>query len=701
MDVCLVAAPTGSEIEDECLGQNAGLSVMASQVPLGILSLAAVLEGRGIHTEVVDLDLSFSKSSWPGDANYRQGDFYSFALGRLADLRFDVIGFSTMCDSYPLTLRLAKGIRRIHPKRYIILGGPQATVVDSGTLGAFPFVDVIVRGEAEATLPLLLEVLDGRRDLAPIPGITYRDHAAIVRNPNAPVIEDLDSLPLPAYHLLPCNPALHGKLPLELGRGCPFACSFCATNNFFRRRFRLKSPARLIDQMSLLHQIYSIDAFDLIHDMFTVDRRRVVEFCNALLRSGHNFKWACSARSDCVDDALLSIMFEAGCTGIFFGIETGSPRMQRIIGKNLDLAEARRVIAFADAKGIGTTVSTIVGYPEEEKEDLALTVSFVVDALRHESADPQINILAPLAKTPLLLKNRDKLLFDGYYSDMSFQGWRQDPADKELILGYPDIFPNFYGLPCRSERGYLLELGRFFMAGERRFRWLLIALHQETGHLLTVFEAWRAWRQEPGNPAKYYESIEFSRDFQAFLKAVYLGKMNPESLAVRGLLELQGALEAKSHSDAVCPNKFEPEEGAITPELIPCRVAGVRVVRVGTDVGAIIEALRSKQPLPRVVQSPKVLAATRFEDDQLRLMELPPLLADALHLCQGQVTVREIVKRFSRTHRDVDGIPAAQVCRVALAALRQNKLVGFRRPPSNPIAAADHRFGHQPVRAGA
>src|SRR6266705_6857502 len=89
----------------------------------------------------------------------------------------------------------------------------------------------------------------------------------------------LNCLPFPAFHLYPYMHACE-IAPLELGRGCPFACTFCSTNDFFRRRFRLKSPAHIVGEMKQIKQTYGIKSFDMVHDMFTVDRKRVVAFCN-------------------------------------------------------------------------------------------------------------------------------------------------------------------------------------------------------------------------------------------------------------------------------------------------------------------------------------------------------------------------------------------------------------------------------------
>src|SRR5262249_22136673 len=149
-----------------------------------------------------------------------------------------------------------------HPDVPIILGGPQASVVDETTMESFPFIDFVLRGEADETLPQLIDALSTSvRTLTTVRGLTYRNaNGRIVRSDSAPVIENLDALPLPAFHLDP-EIKERGVLHLELGRGCPFACTFCATNDFFRRNFRLKSPARMLQQMRCLKQRYGISNF--------------------------------------------------------------------------------------------------------------------------------------------------------------------------------------------------------------------------------------------------------------------------------------------------------------------------------------------------------------------------------------------------------------------------------------------------------
>jgi len=488
--------------------------------PVGILTLAAILRNSPWQTEIVDTNRDF-RAHWNGPS--RQQDFCAIFAEQICARSAEVYALGSICSTYPFTTRLATEIRRRRPDSIIVVGGPQASVVDVATLRSFSAIDYVVRGEADQTFPSLLKAVAGGEDPGCIPGLTFRRASEVVRNPNAPAVLDLDSLPLPAFDLYP-DVAAWPFVSLEMGRGCPFACKFCSTNDFFRRNFRLKSPARVLAQMRQVEAVYGIRKFELIHDMFTVDRDRVLAFCEEMLRSGEGLEWSCSARTDCVDEQMLELMQGAGCTGIFFGVETGSPRMQRIIDKGLDLDEARHVLDYADRLPIPMTVSLIMGYPEETMDDFRQTVGFLGDALRLDLADLQLHRLAPLAETPMIAKYQDRLVLDGFYSDISRLGSGYYDEDMRLISAHPEIFPNFFALPCALPREYLQESRAFLVNGSTRCKSLLAALHQESGDLLQVFEEWIRWRPAPTCFADYYSKIGFLEDLLKFTAEKYMGR---------------------------------------------------------------------------------------------------------------------------------------------------------------------------------
>lgn len=677
MRVCLVAPPTLEDFDEGPVAQTESSVALVEHSPIGILSLASILEKRGITPQIFDLNRLHFECSWPDRFYYRKVDFCELAVSELSASEFDVLGLSTMCSTYPLSLRIARELKKARPELVIVLGGPQASIVDVETLAAFRCVDFIVRGEAEESFPALLDCISSNGRLADVPGISYRSHGTPVRTPNAPLILDLDILPLPAFHLYP-GMQFCRFIPLELGRGCPFSCTFCSTNDFFRRRFRVKSPARMIEQMSAVEETYGITSFDLVHDMFTVDRRKVVAFCDALVQSGKTFTWSCSARTDCVDDELLQQMASAGCASVFFGVESGSARMQKIFDKGLDIEQAARLVQSTAEIGVAITVSMIDGFPEEEEEDFRDSVSFLVDAARYDHVKPQINLLAPLAKTPLTEQYRQQLVFDNLFSDMSHQGWYQDTADRELIARYPDIFPNFYGLPCALGREYLDEFNRFFMNSVLRFRWLMIGLHQVTGNVLDVFDLWLRYRIRKDTSTRYYATAEFAADFRRFVLQAQVREQLPQTPLLTTLLDYYDSLEqhlldagAESHEVLDSSDRREFSLGAY-PRLAP----SVTVLPLSSDVKPIIDALRELRP-DASPGSPTVFVARRDDKGMVEIFRIPAGCSEVLELCDGRTPVTQILEGFSHAHLDSPEITSADLCLYGLQLLEEAGVIEF------------------------
>ena len=203
MDICLITAPVATEFRTaEELGSEAFRSA-AAEPHLGVLSLAAVLEASGrppviVNSDRIYLDYAAGALDYAaGAGKFDPSGFAQAAASLIAAKNTGICGFSSICSSYPLTLRIAKTVKAMRPETTILLGGPQASVVDVATVTEFPFVDMVLRGEAERTLLTLLEELPARRKLEQVPGLTYRDGSRVMRNPNAPVIEDWILCPRP------------------------------------------------------------------------------------------------------------------------------------------------------------------------------------------------------------------------------------------------------------------------------------------------------------------------------------------------------------------------------------------------------------------------------------------------------------------------------------------------------------------------
>ena len=689
--ICLVTALTVSDFIDPDLTANAHANTGAQ---LGVLTLAALLRRQNYVPRVINLDdlffefvrLDKSRPSlthdWQASPTPRE-TFYSFVARHLPSEGFDVYGLSSICSSYPLTLRLAQEIRRLNPNARIILGGPQASVVDVATMQAFPCVDIIVRGEADDTFPALLHLLDNELpEWEKLPGITFRRVDEVIRNPNAPVVENLDRLPLPAFDL-DLRIRDRGGVHLEIGRGCPFACTFCSTNDFFRRNFRLKSPATMVRDIASIQKKYGLNYFSLVHDMYTIDRKKVVAFCEEILASGEKFTWGCSARTDCIDDDLLQLMASAGCTGIFFGIETGSQRLQHVIHKKLDLDEARHHIEVADRNGIQTTVALIAGFPEETRDDLRDTIHFFIDSLRFDHAEPQCSLLAPLAATPVYDQHKHHLIFDQIYSDMSHQSWQQDPVEIEMIKAHEEIFPNFYAIPTPElERSYVKETIDFATYLATWFRWLPVAILQDSGDMLRVFDRWRRWRverrasetDEDNGWTPYYSHRRFHTEFLEFVESCYLPEMAKASAAIAAIAKTEKA-PSLDHRKPIVRETNRLDESAV-----PYQLDSLFIVDLEVDYKELIERLRSKSDLNEVSACDATVVFSDANDD-LEVWQLPPLAGLLLRLCDGKGTVAEITQEFSRLGIELGDVPAEKVCLFGLIQLLEDGVIGLSSAP--------------------
>jgi radical SAM superfamily enzyme YgiQ (UPF0313 family) len=687
--ICLISTPNSAEFTDPLEFTSDKVRRDSCWPQLGILSLAAVTESLGLLVTIYDSNRAFfSFADAMGAA--RLEEFAEFAASQIAAINAEVYGFGSICSAYPLTLRIARMVKAARPESVVLIGGPQASVVAEATLKAFPFVDFILRGEAEHSLPIFLEELSTQRKFERVPGLVYRTVFGVQRNPDAAPIADLDVLPLPAYHL---TGELRGEktAAIELGRGCPFSCTFCSTNDFFRRKFRLRSPQRILEDMCMIEAEYGIRDFDLTHDMFTVDAKRVREFCQHMIDSGKGYTWACSARTDCVDQEMIEMMAAAGCEGIFFGVETGSQRMQAIIDKDLDVKRAHEIIDICGRAGMRSTVSLIMGFPEEGWEDLLGTVRVFMHSARLPQSQPQLNLLAPLANTPLQVKYRDAMTLEELCSDMSHSARRQNPEDIELIRKYPDIFPNFYLLPTTHlDRAFLLELREFLFMAEDRFRWLLGAVDQATSGILDVVAAWMDYRKSVFSTAighdlrRYYQTTAFRCDFFDFLRSHDAGR-DPK---VSALLDFYERLDmSRPPEECLLSDTVELEScETMDPADIAVRNYYSRLVKLDADLEAVIEAVKTRQTYEPDAKKHFYLVSQE-EVQKHPGYEVSHYLAGVLELCDGQMTIAQIMEGLPSKISVIPRSAATQVYEALLERARSEGLIAIYRMASEADAS--------------
>lgn len=460
-------------------------------LPLGLLTVAGVLEKSGHEVRIVDLNLL---DAGLNNSEMTLKERYQALAADIASVTVSWIGFTTMCDSFHHTLSIAGEVRS-RTSTPIVLGGPHATAVDMQTLTAFECIDFVCRGEAEAIMAPLCAAFEGKIGFERVPGLTRRDDSGLIlRNARAPLIEAFDDLPMPAFHHYEFLKGKIKYIPIEAGRGCPFKCNFCSTSLFFNRTYRLKSGERLLAEMGHSENVFgSPRMFRMIHDMLTVDRRLVTKMCESLRTVRSGVKWSCSARIDCVRPPLLEVMANAGCAEIYFGIESGSSDMQQKMKKKLRVADVLPRVQEAVQLGMTITCSFIAGFLDETREDLESTLAAILDLLlKHGSAiSVQLHLLAPYVGTELYDQYCERLQYDDYLSDQAGQALPSE--SKRMIKSNPALFSNFYWAPLHHyPRELLFGIDTFVYVALPRYILTFSAMRMYGETALGLFELWQA-----------------------------------------------------------------------------------------------------------------------------------------------------------------------------------------------------------------
>lgn len=376
------------------------------------------------------------------------------------------VSFYTLWPYYHIMLRIASELKSAQPDIVTVFGGPQASATAEATLSAMKAVDYICTGEGENTVvPFFTALLRSNcSGLSAIPGLYYRSQGQIVSNTHDVPLCDLNELPRwdPALCLpLSAEPEAARRsrnyfMPLDVGRGCPFQCTFCCSSRFWKRAYRLKSAERILEDLRYYYDNYGIRSFSFSHDAFTVNQKLVHDICDRIISDGLDITFKCTTRVDCVTEELILKMKQAGLSHIELGIETGSPRMQKIIRKNLDLSRVQHLVAFLKQQKIHVALFFMYGFPEETEADLAATLDLFFRMVDMGVEYTSMSFCKFNPSTVITQQYADELVFDPAVDISSrnvFGFW----DEREQIASHRDIFPFFFHLstPVRNQYQYL------------------------------------------------------------------------------------------------------------------------------------------------------------------------------------------------------------------------------------------------------
>lgn len=323
--------------------------------PLGLASISAVLRERaGVE------DILIGR---PGD------------LGALRSFSPDIIGISSVSQNYTFACRLAARLKEEFGVP-LVVGGPH---ISGLPVSLDPHFDAGVIGEGELTMLEIVRALQaGRLDreaLGSIAGIVYRDGESLRITPSRPLIDDLDSLPHPAFDLLDIGPTMH----VVTSRGCPCRCAFCSSSSIWQR-LRCYSAEYVIADIKQLVERYGVRRINIMDDLFSADRKRLGRIADALEREGVNRKvfFSCHARAEFVNEEVCRDLKRMGVQSITFGFESGSQRILSYLkGGGASVEKNLAAARICQRAGLRVGGSFIIGSPGEGAEDIRKTYDFI------------------------------------------------------------------------------------------------------------------------------------------------------------------------------------------------------------------------------------------------------------------------------------------------------------------------------------
>lgn len=408
--------------------------------PWGVLNLAGGLKKERIQVRIVDLNIE-----------------------RLAENHLKnvvCVGISTTSYAVSSALRAAAFVQSVNPSIPIIWGGVHPTLDPQNTI-QHPLVDAVFMGEGDSVFPDLCKLILG--------GISYEGFPNLLAKTNchkessAMMTTDLDALPPLPYELLDLFHYNEKILEVHTARGCPYRCGFCYNAT---KKYRSKSPSRILEDLFRAQEIFPNARIIVFNDdQFFSSLTKVQEACELLLKNGVDLPWVANCRVEDIlkmDRDFFQLLNRSRCSLLKVGVESGSERMQALIGKgNITPEMVKEVVARCQDNQIGLKLNFMIGFPSETVEDLRATGKLISDCV---GLNPKIERIAvgvydPYPATPMW----DFALKEGYEAPRTLEDWGLWKGElsrlKWLSNSHQIIIRNLLFLTIPFDRPYMHTVG--------------------------------------------------------------------------------------------------------------------------------------------------------------------------------------------------------------------------------------------------
>lgn len=386
---------------------------------LGLGYIASAVRNNGFSVNILDWNCGITAD-----------EFKEYLLHYKPKL----IGIKVFTTNIKAAAETIKIIKSTVPDTIIVIGGPHPSTSEYDTIfEEFPQIDFAFKGEVETSFPKFLNLLTSisfdrmqinkvKKDFESVAGLIWSDNNEIKYTP--PILEDISSFPLPAWDLTNPNEYFHPPLvpinggnphiaPIIVTRGCPFDCTFCSAYNINGKFVRRRKIEDVINEIEVLYHKYNIKQILIMDTSFMLDAEYVYAFCDEIIKKQIEIKWDCiydvmANYTDVNVDVLLEIMHKAGCYKLNLGIETASPKINKVVKKDIDLSKISEIIALAKKHTIKLMGFFMFGFPKETLDDVKKTISY---ALAQPFDEVFFNICLPLPGSDIYYDLKSKYNF--------------------------------------------------------------------------------------------------------------------------------------------------------------------------------------------------------------------------------------------------------------------------------------------------
>lgn len=365
--------------------------VAGSLPPLGLLSIATVLKQAG--QDVIVLDGSVKS--------------LDEILNKIGEFQPDMIGISAMTMMWGKAAILSETLRKTWPNVKIVVGGVHASLIKEKALAEFPSLDAVFWGEAEFSMLEYVRKCDMENSMDAIDGMAFRrQDGSIVRGGDREPIGDLDALPIPNREFVSSTEYIPAFMQYQdfpttsmmTMRGCPFQCLFCLPD-ILGRKVRYRSIEKVIEEIEYLVNELGMKDIQFWDDVFTLDSKRVFDICEKIIKKKLHFVWSANARADCISKDLLTVMKQAGCWRIHYGIESLVQKNLDTLKKGITVEQMFQAVEWTKRSGIEVEASFIFGIPRETYQEGLETIRLA------KKLDPDYAKFYPLSPYGKLFEN--------------------------------------------------------------------------------------------------------------------------------------------------------------------------------------------------------------------------------------------------------------------------------------------------------